>query len=391
MGKPRNRRKNEPTRGHHFQPWEEALFFVGSTFFISAIAFFDVDPSSKSWLALKNMVIGASSGLCLTMMVRFLDKIIMNHWPEHEERRTCVDISRGYHLQRIEAALRSPDPAESLMPVYADDDRLATFDSAEVLRAIGKMHEGAFLATVNLWDESTIDESVMLATKKKCTEEVQRKIFMYRELVAQKITGAHIIAARRYRVKHADLLSFLQGENSTHTINHLLSLCELICNVHADINQGWFVDVEFYSSPTRHNPFLDYALLFGAQTDEPDPQTTPRLAYVTHQKDTLLEKRDYVGVVVNDADLAIKLMEDRFRTEPGIMDGESFIAKANECMSEKVRTVARSSLLTPDKRKLELVKQHLAGVDQSESDSLPERAMPTTEDARTRTVEEHES
>ncbi len=335
---------SKASRFVHIPRWAWISLGVGVSIIVTAIAL-DTSQSSDSIKVLKSVLLGIGCGVSVSMLAVILDTFIQDLWPSQEVRKTCANLWKEDHLAQIDRSLSNRDPTGALEVLYAPNDLLANFDSAEILHAIKNMHEGAFLATVVLWTQEMIDEELMRPKNEMCTSELQRKIFMYRELLAKKIEYSHIIAARRYRIKHADLECFLDGDEGQREGSPLKSLVELVQNISSDIGQGWSVDVEFYSSEDRHNPFLDYALLFGDQSPNKPQQLMPRVAYITHPRRTLLEKKDYVGVVVSDADLVIRLMEDRFRVEHGIKDGSLFISDAGKFIENMLTSVVSQSEL----------------------------------------------
>lgn len=278
-------------------------------------------------LSIKGVLIALGAGTIGTTSIQILKSFYEAIWPETEERAICAEIwNRGRRKQLI-TALSENSPAEALRIVYANDDRLEEFDHNSIFREIRNMHEGAFLAALHLWGEGAYNEAVMDAELDDLRSELQILVAQYRQSVADNIKSNHNIAARRYRVRAANARDFVNNGVAEKRADRLKSLAELSLNVASDLNQGWAVDVEFFSKTDRHNPFLDYALLFGAQpTGRTEPQPEPRrIAFITNPPRRLMEDQDYTGVVIRDPELVTLLMEERFRTELGCKDGHKFL------------------------------------------------------------------
>ena len=277
--------------------------------------------------SIKGVLIALGAGTIGTTSIQILKSFYEAIWPKSEERAICAEIwNRGRRKQLI-TALSENSPAEALRIVYANDDRLEEFDHNSIFREIRNMHEGAFLAALHLWGEGAYNEAVMDAELDDLRSELQILIAQYRQSVAANIKSNHNIAARRYRVRAASPRDFVNNGAAENRADRLNSLAELSLNVASDLNQGWAVDVEFFSKAERHNPFLDYALLFGAQpTGRTEAQPEPRrIAFITNPPRRLIEDQDYTGVVIRDPELVTLLMEERFRTELGCKDGRQFL------------------------------------------------------------------
>jgi hypothetical protein len=254
--------------------------------------------------------------------VKILDVVLQNAWPHYEVHTLCATIWNDRHKQQIEAALRSDSPTHTLKALLPDAEVLAPFDSDDIYYSIDQMHEGAFLAAVDLWDPDKLNED-LLQTARAASRmtPVQAKIFEYRRLVANKILTKQIIAARRYRVKALNYDMFVSEVPITKQPMRLKSLALLLDNVQFDARNNWKVDVEFSSAGGRHYPALDYALLFGPQTSEGNNGP----AYVTNCREQLLSDGDYTGVIVSDPTILMLLLKDRFWAAKSIVQGEQFI------------------------------------------------------------------
>jgi len=279
-------------------------------------------------------------------------------------------------MQQIDMALRSSVPADALRSVYTDDTFL-DFDSDEIYRAIGAMHEGAFLAAVDLWDPEAFNEDFLQTDDSLCTSEVQSKILGYRHRVATQITKSHIIAARRYRVKAADNRTFVErGIDQTQYLR-LKSLALLVENVNFDHNHGWIVDVEYCDNQGRHYPGLDYSLLFGAQTPRDLPVASARVAYITDCRRRLIALADYVGVRISDPVVITSLMEDRFWAAKEILQADEFLEKTVNFLNAQYATFYEryDALTDHDKAILVYVKTLLDRFNQSQHEhESPEKA-----------------
>lgn len=296
-------------------------------------------------------LIGLGSGLLVSMVLVIANVFIGNIWPNRrEERDICALLWNENRRILIKGALKSEKPAEELSFLYTGDPMLSEFRSADIYRAVNNMHEGAFLAAIHLWGEDTYDEEIMAPDYESLDEEIEISVHHYRKLLAEKISRAHITAARRYRIKSSNFRSYVTSGNKHSESVRLRSLTNLVYNVAEDLSEGWVVDVEFYRDEGHHNPYLDYALLFGAQSQEikENRASLPRIAYVTHSKERLKRDGDYTGVAVSDPEVVMALMRDRFRAVPGVKDGLRFIAEAIPYLHERLGERGTSPLVIPN-------------------------------------------
>jgi hypothetical protein len=319
-----------------------SLLLAASVGILAGFYLLDTTAKPPVWAEIRAICIAigwAGVAACLPEVVNVLLK---NIWPRPEFRHVCADVLNEFRAQQIETALRAAVPANALRAVYKGDAHLEEFDSSVIYHSIGEMHEGAFLAAVDLWDPENYNEDLLVTNETMWTSVLQRAIFQYRNRVAAQIKNRHIIAARRYRVKTSSNWAFLtKGNTAERNCVRLKSLALLAENVAFDVANGWIVDIEYCDNEDRHYPNLDYALLFGAQP--PNGMTTARVAYVTESRAILKERENYVGVQVNDPLIITRLMKDRFYASYEIERSEEFLANAVSLITSQYGSLSASS------------------------------------------------
>lgn len=307
--------------------WLPILLAISVAIWVGFL-YWDTAGLSAVWIATRGLFIGIGVAGVAACVPELINVLCRNIWPRPELRYVCADVWNDQRTQQIELALRSPIPSATLRAVYKGDVYLEEFDSSVIYHSISEMHDGAFLAAVDLWDPENYNEDLLVTNEAKCTSGLQFKILDYRNQVARRITDSHIIAARRYRVKASSNLDFVtKGNTPEKKCLRLRSLALLADNVAFDLQKGWIVDVEYCADANRHYPNLDYALLFGAQPPN-GMGGTARVAYITDSRAALAEKEDYIGVQVNDPLIITRLMKDRFWAFVGIKRADEFLENA---------------------------------------------------------------
>jgi hypothetical protein len=232
---------------------EPAGIWFGVGFGLTVAAYFwDTSQSGAALQGLRTLIIGAGSGIAATFLPALLNALFQNIWPRPEFREICAEVWSVQRTQQIEEGLHALMPADALRSVFKGDACVEEFDSNTIYRAIGAMHEGAFLAAVDLWDPENYNEDFLITREGKCSTGLQTTILEYRVKVAKQITDRHIIAARRYRVKASSNGLFI-GQAAEQRCARLRSLALLVDNVSFDLSSGWIVDVEYCSADGLHS------------------------------------------------------------------------------------------------------------------------------------------